>query len=84
MITRAVHRVGNAAPQVRAGCQICVIAKYPQRAQLAQPPPDMVQTLLDSADDRPITVCVGQKRIKVPLAVPAATVATARVGLRQT
>jgi hypothetical protein len=62
---RAVQRLGDAAPQIRAGRQIGVIAKHPQRPQLTQPAPDTVQTLLNPRNHRPITMRIRQKRVIV-------------------
>jgi hypothetical protein len=60
-----VQRLGDAAPQIRAGRQIGVIAKHPQRPQLTQAAPDTVQTLLNPRNHRPITMGIGQKRVIV-------------------
>ena len=62
---RAIQRLGDLAPQIRAGRQIGVIAKHPQRPQLTQPAPDTVQTLLNPRNHRPIPMGIRQKRVVV-------------------
>ena len=57
---RPVQRLGDAAPQIRAGRPIGVIAKHPQRPQLTQAAPDTVQTLVNPRNHRPITMGIGQ------------------------
>lgn len=65
-VARLIHRLNDAAPQIRAGREIGVVSEHAQRLTSSERTSDPLQRPLQPLRQQPVVVAVGEECVVTP------------------